>query len=127
VIPGLIRAYEASADIAPYRFVTFSDAAASQKIAQGAAATDPLIGVSDKMGGSAGDMVDVIRSGLGQVTLGGTVQAGDPLTSDASGKAIKAVGGAGVVKRIMAWADQPGVANDVIDCHVSPSALPLGS
>jgi hypothetical protein len=43
------------------------------------------------MGGSTGGMVDVVRAGLASVRLGGTVAAGDPLTSDANGKAVKAV------------------------------------
>jgi len=128
VIPAFIRSYEASAIIAACRFVAFSDAANSQKIAQGAAATDALIGVSDRMGGDVGQMVDVHRSGLASITLGGTVAAGDPLTSDANGKAIKCTAGAGSVKRVIAWADQPGVAGDVIDCFLgAPSLLPLGS
>ncbi|RWC58913.1 capsid cement protein [Mesorhizobium sp.] len=127
MIPTFIRSYAASAAIAAFRFVAFSDAANSQTIAQGAAATDPLIGVSDKMGGDVGDMVDVVRGGLASITLGGTVAAGDPLTSDASGKAIKCVAATGVAKRVMAWADQPGVANDIIDCHVAPSVIVLGA
>lgn len=125
MIPTFIRGYEGSADIAPHRIVKFSDVAASQKVAQGAAAADPLIGVSDKMGGVSGGMTDVVRAGLGAVQLGGVVEAGDPLTADADGKAIKCVGAAGETRRIVGYADAPGVADDIIDAWISPGVLQL--
>ena len=47
------------------------------------------IGISGRLGASvSGDRCDVTRAGLEEVQYGGTVAAGDPLTSDANGKAI---------------------------------------
>lgn len=117
-IPSFIRAYEASAVIAAYRIVAFSDAANSSKIAQGAAANGRLIGTTGKIGASAaGLMTDVNRAGLNPVQLGGPVSAGDWLTSDANGKAIATTT---VGHNVIGRAEQPGVADDVIDYFAAP-------
>jgi len=127
VIPTLIRAYEASAAIGAYKIAKFSDAAASTKIGPAAANTEPLMGVTGQFGGAAGDMVDVTQSGIGQVTLGGTVTAGAELTSDANGNAIAAVPTAGVFMSIVGKANAPGVAGDVIEILVGPRAFYRGA
>jgi hypothetical protein len=124
-IPFYIRSFPASADVAGKRFVKFSDAANSAKVAQAAAATEPLIGVSDAMGAKTGGMCDVILAGTGEVQLGGTVAAGDYLTSDANGKAVKLVGAAGERREYIAKAEAPGVADDIISCFVTHGVLQL--
>lgn len=123
MIPTFTRAYEASADVTPCRIARFSDVSASQKVANASANTQPLIGVFDKMGGVAGAMVDVHRSGLCSVELGGTVTAGQPLTADAQGRAIAATAAAATQVRIIGFADQPGVVGDIIDAWIEPSLL----
>ena len=112
-ITTFVRSYEAAAAIAAFRIVRFSDAAASSKVNVGSAANQALIGTTGKVGASAaGQMVDVNRAGINQVQLGGTVNAGDWLTSDANGKAIATTtAGDNVIGR----AEQPGVADDIID------------
>lgn len=124
-IPTFIRSYICSADVLPRRIVKFSSPSTTSQIAQAAAATDGLWGVSDALGGDSGGTGDVILSGLGEVQLGGTVNAGDPLTSDADGKAIAAVGAAGATKRIVGYAEQPGVAGDIIRLMVGRGVLQL--
>lgn len=117
-IPILNRSYEASAVIAPFRIVKFSDAAASSKIATAAAAADPLVGTTGALGASAvGTMADVTRIGIGSVQLGGVVTAGAKLTSDANGKAIATVTAG---QRIIGFAEAPGVADDIIDYLAAP-------
>lgn len=125
MIPSFTRAYEASADVTPYRIARFSDVAASQKVANASANTQPIIGVFDKLAGvgTIGTMVDVHRGGLCSVELGGTVTAGALLTSDASGRAIVAVAATATQVRILGVADQPGVIGDVIDVWVEPTVL----
>lgn len=118
--PNFIDSFEASAVINPYRICKFSDAANSSKIAQGAAAADPLMGVTGKLGGGIGAMVDVFRGGVNQVTCGGNVTAGARLTSDANGKAIVTTTQGDVYIGI---ADQPGVLNDVIDFLFAPGVV----
>jgi hypothetical protein len=125
MIPSFTRAYEISAVVRPFRIARFSDVALSQKVAESTVNTQPLIGVFDKLAGAAaiGQMVDVHRKGLVSVELGGTVTAGQPLTSDAQGRAIAAVAAAATQVRIIGFADQPGVVGDVIDAWIEPSLL----
>lgn len=120
MIPDFIRSYEPSAAVAAYRIVKFSDTAASSKIATAAAATDPLVGTTGKMGGDIGEMTDVVRGGIGAVQLGGTVTAGAALTSDANGKAIATTT---TGNRIIGFAEGPGVAGDIIDYLCAPGVL----
>ncbi|WP_242415082.1 hypothetical protein [Sphingomonas panni] len=120
MIRGLTRSYEAIASIAAYRIVAFGDAANNNKIVTASAATQPLAGTTGQLGGPAGAMVDVAKEAIPQVQLGGPVGAGDPLTSNAVGKAIKAtVAG----QRIIGFAEQPGVADDIIDYISAPGVL----
>jgi hypothetical protein len=123
MIPTFIRSHEASADVEPFRIAKFSDIAASKKVAHSAANTDPIMGVFDRMGGKPGGMADVVRAGLASIRLGGPVQAGDPLTSDANGKAVKCVAAAGQTRRIVGFAEEPGVADDIIDAWIAPGLL----
>lgn len=123
MIPTFIRAYEASAEIAGHRIVTFDTPASATTIASATGGAVPLVGVSDKMGASVGGMCDVHRAGLVSVQLGGTVGAGDPLTSNAAGLAIKAVPGSGANVNIIGFADQPGVSGDIIDAFMAPGVI----
>lgn len=70
------------------------------------------------MGAPAGGMCDVHRLGLVSTLLGGTVQAGDALTSDAQGRAVKATTGP-----IIGYADAPGVEGDIIDIWLARASL----
>lgn len=113
----LTKSYEASATILAFRIVAFSDAANGAKIETAALATAPLVGTTGKVGGKAGDMVDLERLGFVPVQLGGIVAAGDRLTSDAEGRAIKAtLAGQFTIGR----AEQPGVLGDIIDYFAVP-------
>lgn len=123
MIPAFTRAYEASADIAGLRIVAFSDVGASSKIAQAASSTAPSFGVSDAMGADLGGMCDVHLAGLVSVELGATVTAGAPLMADASGRAITAVGAAATTRRVIGFANEPGVVGDIIDAWLALSLL----
>ncbi|WP_299370436.1 capsid cement protein [uncultured Tateyamaria sp.] len=123
MIPTFIKSYTALAAVAGYRIVAFADAANDTTVQTAAANTDPVLGVSDRLGADAGQMLDVHRGGLLSVQLGGAVNAGDPLTSDADGKAIAAVAAAGTTVRIVGYADEPGIADDVVDFFFAPGIL----
>ncbi|WP_296579662.1 capsid cement protein [Xanthobacter sp.] len=112
--PLLIKSFAAAAAVAGYRIVTLGAGGA----AQGAAAPGDIIGVSDSLGADAGGMLDVIMVGAGEVTCGGNVAAGKPLTADAQGRAVQATAGAGV--RIVGFALAAGAVGDVIPVHVAP-------
>ncbi len=83
----MIKSYQAAADIAAYRFVKFTDGG----IAPASAGTDNIIGVSEEVKNTAGYTTDVYIAGsFAEVEAGGAFSAGDALTSDADGKAVKA-------------------------------------
>lgn len=108
----LVKNYSAEAAIAAYRIVKFG--AADGGVLQAAAATDKLVGVTDRLAAAvAGDRIDVVRSGIAEVEYGGTVAAGDLLTADASGRAIVASAAAGSNVRVIGVAEVAGVVGDI--------------
>ena len=121
-IPTFKHARRAAAPILAHRIVAFADPVNSSEITTAAAPTDPLCGTTGKFDGAsaAGAMVDRTLAGLGDVQLGGVVKAGDALTSDATGKAV-ATTTAG--HRIIGFAEEPGVADDIIDYHAAPGVF----
>lgn len=121
--PSLIKSYEATAAVAGFRIVAFSEVAASSKVAQAATSTAPAIGVSGPLGAALGEMCDTVLDGQADLDLGGTVTAGAPIMSDASGKGIAAVAAAATTRRVVGFALEPGVAGDRIKVRVSPSLL----
>ena len=124
MIRGLTKSYLASAPIAAFRIAAMSDAANSREVATASGPAQPFAGTTGNLATPAGDMADIALSGLPQVQLGGPVSARDPLTSDANGKAVKAtVAG----QRIIGFADQPGVADDIIDYLSAPGVLAVGA
>lgn len=124
-IPTFIKSFPTSAIVTAKRIVRFSDAANTNKVALASAATDPMLGLSDAMGAPSGGMADIILNGEGEVVLGGTVAAGDKLTSDANGAAVKCVGAAGARREYVAEALAPGVAGDIIPCLVERGVVQL--
>jgi len=90
----------------------------------GAGETGFLAGVSDKGGDVAiGERADIHALGVVPVIYGGNVAIGDPLTSDASGKAIVAAPAAGVHAGIVGFAAMAGEADDMGAVQLSPSIL----
>lgn len=110
-----IKACYAGAAILPFRIVKHG--AADAFAIQSAAAGDASFGVSDSLGAAAAnDPVDIIRGGIAEVIYGGTVTRGDPLTSDDSGRAIKAATG----NRIIGFAEVSGVVGDRGSVFIAP-------
>lgn len=73
--------------------------------------TDKLLGTSDELSTAVGDVCDVAVGSVPKVTLGGSVNAGDALTSDANGKAVATTT---TGHRIIGYAEIGGSAGDVI-------------
>ncbi len=115
MIPTFTRAYEAAAAIGGNLIVAFAAPSTARTVTPAATATAPFAGVSDAMGADLGGMCDVHCGGLVAVKLGGTVTAGQPITSNAAGLGIAAAPGAGASMNIIGFADEPGVAGDIID------------
>ncbi len=115
------RNYTASADIPKHRIVKFG--AADGTVVLAAAATDASIGVSSELGVLSGEPCDVERFGLVEVEFGGTVTRGDPLTSDASGKAVAAAPAAGTRVRVIGYAEQSAVSGDIALMQLAPGYM----
>lgn len=83
--------YRASGAVSPHRIVKFTTT--DRVVSQASAATDKFCGVSTQVSTATGERIEVVRTGIAPVEYGGNVAAGDPLTSDANGKAIVATFG----------------------------------
>lgn len=111
--------HDAGAAVVKFRFVKWG--ASDHTVVQAAAVGDAIMGVSNILGAEAsGDPVDVVRGGLAKVEYGGTITRGDPLTSDANGKAVKAAPATGVNNRIGGYAEVSGVSGDIGLVDVRP-------
>ncbi len=109
--PVLVKNFTAESAVAPYKVVKFG--AAEGKVKQAAAATDSMLGVSTMVSAEAGERIDVILSGIAEVEYGGTVAAGDYLTSNASGQVVKAAPATGVNNGVIGKAVISGASGDV--------------
>ncbi|EDZ8928004.1 hypothetical protein FWN46_08195 [Salmonella enterica] len=117
-IPGLTTAHIAGAAIAARRMVT-RDAQPETEPESVVTATNGkslIIGVTTAISSDAGDHVDVIRGQLALVIFGGTVKAGQPLTSDAEGRAVPAADG----DWYLGFAECDGEENDVGSVWIAP-------
>lgn len=117
--PTFIKSFAALAVIAGNLIVK----AGTNGVSVASAATDPLIGVADSMGAAAGAMLDVPQAGWHEVRCGGVVTNGDPLTSDATGRAIKAVPTANAITRIVGFAMSDGNDGDIIPYLIAPGVI----
>ena len=120
-IPGITKAYKAEAAISARRIVKHGTADGTA--VQGAAAADKLIGVSTEIDSAIGETVDVVKTGLADVVYGGTVTRGDPLTSDASGRAVTAAPAAGANARLIGIAEVSGAVGDIGQVAIFPSVM----
>ncbi|MBV5334724.1 MAG: DUF2190 family protein [Sulfuricurvum sp.] len=113
--PDLIISFIAGAAIAAHRIVVFG--VDDNTVVTASAATGSLIGVSDLGADAAGDRLDIIMDDIADVEYGGTVTRGDPITSDANGKAITAtVAGS----RVIGFAMVSGVVGDIGSINITP-------
>ena len=120
-IPVLTLAYLAAGAIPARRIVKHG--AADGAVLQGDGPTAPLLGISTDIPSALGETCDVIREGLAPVTYGGTVSRGDPLTSDATGRAVVAAPTAAALAQVIGFAEVSGVEGDIGSVHISRCAL----
>jgi len=113
----LNKAYTAAEAIDPYLIV--KPGLAGNEVVKATAPTDPLIGAINILGGQPGMTCEVARVGVSEVQLGGTVAAGDPITSDVNGQGVLAVAG----DRIIGFAETAGPAGAVIPYIIAPGQL----
>ncbi|WP_321392819.1 hypothetical protein [Emcibacter sp.] len=117
--PQLVKSYDAEGAIAAYRFAKTGSAEGTVVQATAAAAT--IKGITQLVTAkAAGDRVDLVMAGIAEIEYGAAVSDGDPLTSDADGKAVPATTG----QPVFAKALVDGVAGDIVDTFIAPSTLP---
>lgn len=114
--PGLAKTYDASGPIPAYTIVKFT--ATDFQVTQAAAVGDALVGVTTEVAAADTERVDVYHEGIVYVTAGGTIAPGDPLTTDASGRAVKAAPAAGVNNTCIGRARQSAVVGDVFEAII---------
>jgi prophage tail gpP-like protein len=123
---GLVKTMIAGAAVAAHRLVKFDGTTAAQVI-QATAASSVTIGVSDLGADAAADMLDVIIDGIATVEAGGTIAQGDPVTSDANGKAVVAAPAATVTARIIGFAMEGAVSGDLFGVRIAPGYVTNGA
>lgn len=120
--PGLIKTFIAEGVIEPYRIVKFGST--DGKTVKAAAATDALLGVTALVAaGAAGEPVDVILTGAAEVEYGGTIARGDLLTTDSTGRAIKAAPAVGSNVRVLGMAAVSGATGDIGSVLISQGSM----
>ncbi len=118
----LIKSTSAEGAVGAYRITKAG--AADGNVLQAAAATDKLNGVNSRIAiAAAGDRGDISRVGIAEVEFGGVVTYGDPLTSDAVGRAITAAPAAGANVRIIGFAEVSGVLGDIGSLLIAPGVM----
>lgn len=108
-----IKTYDASGAIPAYTIVKFTST--DFQVIKAAASTDKLIGITTEIDAADTERVDVIHNGTAWVKAGGTIAAGDPITSDANGNAVAAAPGTGVNAQCIGRARQAAVSGDVFE------------
>jgi hypothetical protein len=93
---------------------------AGLQVLPAAAATDKLIGVSEH-DAATGTGARMQVGGRAKLKAGGTIAAGDLLTSNASGQAITAAPATGVNNRIIGYALEAAVSGDFFSGMIFPS------
>lgn len=109
--PVLVKNFTAESAVAAYRIVKFGST--EGKVVQAAAAADSMLGAATLVSANANERIDVILSGVADVEYGGAIAAGDYLTSNASGQAVKAAPAAGTNNGIIGKAVIAGAAGDI--------------
>lgn len=85
----LIKSHLMSKDFDPYLFVKFAD---ETHVTPATGAGDNLVGIKSNVPALKDQSGDVVWLGEAELKLGGTVKAGDRLTSDANGCGVVAGG-----------------------------------
>lgn len=119
--PILTKSYKAEAAVIACRIVKFG--AADGQVVLSAAATDAHVGISEQVAADIGEQVDVIKSGLAYLELGGDVTRGGPITSDAVGRGVAAAPAAGANVRVVAFAEFSGVLGDIVPVLIAPHTM----
>ncbi|MDE2467551.1 MAG: DUF2190 family protein [Bradyrhizobium sp.] len=103
--------------------IVIANADGSVSVAGAGGPATALFGVNDDIALANGDYGDIVKAGIADVVFGGVIAAGDPLTSDVNGNAVKAAPAAGVNVRIIGFAEVAGVAGDIGQVNIAPGVI----
>ncbi|MDE1464795.1 hypothetical protein [Spartinivicinus poritis] len=115
---GFIKGYKPDTDIPPFRIVAYGATPGSVKLAANGKAI--LKGVTGNLVSNAGEMSDVISTGIGCIEYGTNVNYGQCLTADKHGRGIPAK----ATDNIIGYAEQSGVEGDVGDVYLQITNQP---
>lgn len=116
LFPLLTVSLVASGAIGAYRIV---EPTGDGTVAQAAAATDALTGVSGSVAAADTERTDIHKAGIVPVEYGAAVTAGQPLTSDAVGRAVPAVAN----NRAIGFAEEDGSLGTIGSTLISPHTV----
>lgn len=116
-IPGLITCHKAEVALASRRMVTHGSVPGEITLAVNGSKL--IIGVTTIVAASVGEPADVVRSQLTPVIYGDDIVAGDPLTADAEGRAVKATAG----QFYLGFAEYDGAEDDLGSVWIAPGQL----
>lgn len=119
--PTFIKTFLAAVAIDGGLFV--KPTANRREVAVAAAETDAIIGVSDPLGAAAAGNIDVHQGGWPEVRAGGAIAAGDPLTANAAGRAVKAVVTSNAVVSVLGIAMTAAEDGDLFPMLFAPSFI----
>lgn len=118
-----IKNYTAATAVPKWRIVSPAGVVAGQ-VQLSVAPIDAALGIVQEVSPIAGERVDVLRHGPGLVEAGGVFAVGAPLASDAQGRAVEALPGAGVSWSIAGYAEQASLAvGDIVAMLVVPGRI----
>lgn len=104
---GFHKTFEATGEIKKYRLVAFN---AEGTVKQATAGTDAIIGCTLEYGANNG-RVDVCLGRIPRVMAGEALNAGDKITANADGQAVKATAGDNIIGVVFA----PAAADTLVD------------
>lgn len=122
-VTRLYKTFDVEGELAPYRIATFAET--SGMIAQASDPGEALLGTTDELGLQSNGRADIAMSAQPEVEAGEVLALGDPLTTDAEGRAVKATAtGQHIIGYALGKAEAAG---DIIDYLYAPAFLVLAA
>ncbi len=107
---GFHKNFTTSEEIKPFRLVALS---ADGTVKQATVGTDAIIGTTLEHG-SKNERVDVCMGRIPRTTAGEALQAGDKITANSDGKAVKAADGDNIIGIVYKPATAEGLVDFII-------------
>ena len=110
-----MKSFQNEKAIEAYRFVKFSK---ENTVEVATAGTDNIVGINDGVYSAENDVTDVAFAGeISEIMAGGSFSAGDALTSDAEGKAVKATSADNIGAIALQDATEGDIINALVVCQ----------